>query len=93
MVAAGVPAALCHPRVLRHIYGSLYMRRPAARVEDLRILMGHASIDTTAVYVHRTQDDLERAVLASAGHAAEVLAASARRRERPAGRRRVAWGR
>ena len=63
MLAAGVPAEFAHPHVLRHTYGTLFMRRPGSRFERLRQLMGHASIDTTAVYVHHTHDDLEQAVL------------------------------
>jgi site-specific recombinase XerD len=68
MRAAGVPAHLCHPHVLRHTYGSLFMRRPGAQLDRLRALMGHASIATTAVYVHHTRDDREQAVLANHPH-------------------------
>jgi site-specific recombinase XerD len=68
MRAAGVPAHLCHPHVLGHTYGSLFMRRPGAQLDRLRALMGHASIATTAVYVHHTRDDLEQAVLANHPH-------------------------
>ena len=38
----------CHPHVLRHTFATLYMQRDGARLEQLQVLMGHASIDTTA---------------------------------------------
>ena len=63
MLAASVPAALAHPRVLRHTYGTLFMTRPNARTEQLQTLMGHADISTTSVYLHHTTHDLEAAVL------------------------------
>jgi len=34
--------------VLRHTFATLYMQRDGARLEQLQVLMGHASIDTTA---------------------------------------------
>jgi integrase/recombinase XerD len=61
MLAAGVPAELAHPHVLRHTYGSLFMRR-GGELSKLRVLMGHASTDTTAVYVRHQRADLEAAV-------------------------------
>ena len=67
--------------MLRHTYGTLFMRGPNARLDRLRQLMGHASIDTTAVYVHHTQDDLEQAVLENRP-AADVLRAHDDRRRR-----------
>ncbi len=90
MLAAGVEGRRAHPHVLRHTYGTLYMSRPGARIEDLRILMGHASVQTTAVYVHKSRADIEEAVLANQAHASDVLHASAARRERRAARRRAA---
>ena len=54
MRAAGVEEELCHPHVLRHTFATLYMRRDGARLEHLQRLMGHASIDTTAQYLHTT---------------------------------------
>ena len=82
MLAAGVPAELAHPHVLRHTYGTLFMRRPRARLERLRELRGHASIDTTAVYVHHTHDDLEQAVLDNQPNDDILTAHHERRRRR-----------
>jgi integrase len=73
MLAAGVPAALAHPHVLRHTYGTLYMRRPRARLEDLRVLMGHESIETTTIYLHARAEDVEAAVLDNQAHAGDAL--------------------
>ena len=38
------------------------MARPAAKLQRLRVLMGHADISTTAGYLHDTDEDLEAAV-------------------------------
>ena len=59
MKTAGVPDQLAHPHVLRHTFATLYMRRPGARLEHLQALMGHASIKTTADYVHVVAEELE----------------------------------
>jgi integrase len=88
MLAAGVPPELAHPHVLRHTYGTLFMTRPKARVEQLQKLMGHADISTTSVYLHPTAEDLEAAVLAQDPGGA-TLAADAQRRRRHA--RARAW--
>jgi hypothetical protein len=61
MLAAGVPDELAHPHVLRHTHGSLFMRR-GGELSKLRELMGHASMDTTGVYVHHGRASLEAAV-------------------------------
>jgi len=57
--AAGVGEELCHPHVLRHTFATLYMQRDGARLEQLQLLMGHASIDTTAQYLHTNLEALE----------------------------------
>jgi site-specific recombinase XerD len=61
MLAAGVPSELCHPHVLRHTYGTLFMRRGGA-LHELAELMGHTSIDTTRIYVHTSRQQLQAAV-------------------------------
>ena len=86
LLDAGVSPALAHPHVLRHTYGTLFMRRPGARLEQLRELLGHASIETTSVYVHQTAEDLEAAVLAR--ETPNALAADAERRRRRSAARR-----
>jgi site-specific recombinase XerD len=59
MRAAGVHESLCHPHVLRHTFATLHRRHEKAQLPKLQILMGHASIDATAQYVHTTADELE----------------------------------
>ena len=85
MLAAGVPAELAHPHVLRHTYGSLYMTHPHAELSRLQRLMGHASPETTAVYVHHDRETLEHD-LAEREREPSALAAAGRRRQQ----RRVA---
>ncbi len=86
MLAAGVPAGLAHPHVLRHTYGTLFMAKPEARIEQLQTLMGHADLSTTSVYLHQAARDLEAAVLAQ-HPARETLAAYAQRRRQRARQR------
>ncbi|MGI8624014.1 MAG: tyrosine-type recombinase/integrase [Solirubrobacteraceae bacterium] len=59
MRAAGVGEEHRHPHVLRHTLATLYMQRHGARLEQLQVLMGHASINTTAQYLHTTIAELE----------------------------------
>ena len=82
MLAGGVPPALAHPHVLRHTYGTLFMGRPDARIEQLQKLMGHADISTTAAYLHQSASDLEAAVLAQHRARATLVADAQRRRNR-----------
>lgn len=82
MAAAGVPALWCHPHVLRHTYGTLFMADPDAKIERLQALMGHASISTTARYLHQTDDDLEAAVDRPPAPRSLLAADARRRRER-----------
>lgn len=46
-----VPENLAHPHVLRHTFATVMMNH-GARIENVRLLLGHASIDTTAIYQH-----------------------------------------
>jgi integrase/recombinase XerC len=86
MLAAGVPAELAPPHVLRHTYGSLYMAHHTAELSRLQRLMGHASPETTAVYVHHDRQALEDD-LAQREREPSALAAAARRRQQRRGER------
>jgi len=63
-------------------YGTLFMRRPDARIEQLQELMGHADISTTPAYLHQNASDLEAAVLAQHAARATLAADAHRRRDR-----------
>jgi integrase len=86
MLGAGVPAELAHPHLLRHTYGSLYMAHRHAELSRLQLLMGHASPETTTVYVHHDhqalEDDLAEREREPSALAAAVLRRQQRRRDR-----------
>lgn len=86
MAAAGVPAELCHPHVLRHTYGTLFMAKRDAKLKQLQRLMGHASIATTAGYLHDSDEDLQAAVDGAPAPRALLAADAHRRRARSARR-------
>lgn len=80
MLAAGVEPERAHPHVLRHTFGTLYMRR-GGEVTALQKLMGHAKTDTTAVYIHHTHESLQAAMDEHVA-GASVLERDAERRRR-----------
>jgi integrase/recombinase XerC len=83
MLAGGVAAAFAHPHVLRHTYGSLFMRN-GGELSKLQALMGHASSETTSLYVHHTREGLEAAVAANETGRTLLEAHADRRRRRAA---------
>lgn len=46
-----VPANLAHPHVLRHSFATALMNNGAS-IEVVKLLLGHASVKTTAIYQH-----------------------------------------
>jgi len=48
------------PHVLRHTFGTRLMSRTNIRV--VQQLLGHASIQSTQIYTHPNQDDLQKAI-------------------------------
>ena len=49
-----------HPHVLRHTFATRLMRTTNTRI--VQKLLGHRRISSTQVYLHPTQDDLDRAI-------------------------------
>jgi site-specific recombinase XerD len=86
MLAAGVPAQLAHPHVLRHTYATLFLARSPHRLLELRDLLGHASTATTSVYLHTARASLRAAVDEQDRGLSVLEAHAARRAARPAGR-------
>ena len=64
------------------------MARPGAKLQQLRVLMGHADISTTAGYLHQSDEDLEAAV--DGPPPPRVLLAAEARRRRARNARRAA---
>lgn len=56
---AGVKA---HPHMLRHTFATKLLREGKIDLPTLQNLLGHANINTTAIYTRATMQDLEKAV-------------------------------
>jgi len=56
---AGIKA---HPHMLRHTFATKLLREGKIDLPTLQNLLGHANINTTAVYTRATMQDLEKAV-------------------------------
>lgn len=46
-----VPKELAHPHVLRHTFATVLMNH-GARIESIKLLLGHSSVNTTTIYEH-----------------------------------------
>lgn len=46
-----VPAKFAHPHVLRHTFATAMMNH-GAKIENVALLLGHESVDTTTIYEH-----------------------------------------
>lgn len=53
-----VPEEYCHPHVLRHTFATHLMNN-GARIENIKLLLGHESITTTAIYEHTSISHLK----------------------------------
>lgn len=83
MRAAGVPPEHCHPHVLRHTFATLFLQRRAHdsnALTKLQDLLGHASLETTRVYVHHGRDELARSMREPDRSVLDAAAAARRRR-------------
>lgn len=46
-----VPEEFAHPHVLRHTFATVLMNH-GAKIENVKLLLGHKSVDTTQIYEH-----------------------------------------
>ena len=53
---AGIEGVSCH--TLRHAFAGIYLKAHPGKLVNLATLMGHANINTTAIYTRPTQEDL-----------------------------------
>jgi site-specific recombinase XerD len=59
--AAELPGALRHPHALRHTCATELLRA-GATVADVRVFLGHASVNTTSIYLASGEDRQEHVV-------------------------------
>jgi site-specific recombinase XerD len=57
-VRAGIQRVPVSAHTLRHTFTVHYLQRHPGKLRDLADLLGHASLDTTAVYTKPSRDDL-----------------------------------
>jgi len=53
----------CHPHMLRHSYATRLLAQ-GADLESIRLVMGHARLDTTSIYLHVPTDQLQHKIAA-----------------------------
>jgi len=62
--AIGLDSQLAHPHALRHTFATRYLADPDADVAQLRVVLGHADIKTTSIYLtvraHQVDGVVER---------------------------------
>ena len=54
-----VPADYAHPHVLRHTFATVLMNH-GAKIERVKLLLGHASVNTTCIYEHVSISSLKQ---------------------------------
>ena len=52
----------CHPHALRHTFAYNYLEQHPGDIVGLKLILGHANLNTTAIYAQHTLDDLMRKV-------------------------------
>lgn len=75
--AADLDGERAHPHVLRHTGATFWLSQPGWDLVALQRHLGHASPQTTAIYVHHSEDDLDR--LYTVGEREPALVRDARR--------------
>lgn len=55
---AAVPTEKCHPHAFRHYFAKMYLKRSKTKdVTELADLLGHSGLDTTMIYIKRSQEE------------------------------------
>lgn len=54
---AGIDQKKCHPHSLRHAF-CLSLAKKKIRIEDISSIVGHQSLETTKLYLRKTQEEL-----------------------------------
>lgn len=58
---AGVPVEKCHPHAFRHFFAKMYLKRSKTKdVTELADLLGHSGLDTTMIYIKRSQQEQQK---------------------------------
>lgn len=58
---AGVPVEKCHPHAFRHFFAKMYLKRSKTKyVTELAELLGHSGLDTTMIYIKRSQQEQQK---------------------------------
>jgi site-specific recombinase XerD len=57
-VQAGIQRIPVSAHTLRHTFAVHYLQRHPGKLRDLADLLGHASLDTTALYTRPSRDDV-----------------------------------
>lgn len=58
-VKAGVPAEKVHPHAFRHFFAKMFLKR-SNDITMLADLLGHASLNTTRIYLQKSYDEQQR---------------------------------
>lgn len=56
---AGVDRSKCHPHAFRHFFAKMYLKK-TKDVVGLADLLGHGSVDTTRIYLQKSQEEQKR---------------------------------
>lgn len=57
--SAGVPREKMHPHAFRHFFAKMYLKKTKDVVE-LADILGHGSVDTTRIYLQKSQEEQKR---------------------------------
>lgn len=47
-----------HPHSFRHLFAKNYLKVPGHNIADLKVILGHKKIETTAIYLKKSDKEL-----------------------------------